>query len=43
MWKGAVGSRMNADTKTVKLNPHITKNSGVKRGGFSLDIRDQRV
>jgi len=31
MWYGAVGSSWNADRKTVKLNPHMTKKRGVKR------------
>src|SRR6187551_1488833 len=29
---GAVGRSWNAERKTVKLNPHITKKRGVKRG-----------
>src|SRR3954454_10799609 len=31
MWNGAVGSSWNAERKTVKVKPHITKKRGVKR------------
>ena len=29
---GAVGRSWKADRKTVKVNPHMTKKRGVKRG-----------
>jgi hypothetical protein len=32
MRTGAVGKSRNADTNTVKLNAHIAKKGGVKRG-----------
>ena len=40
MWNGAVGSSWNADRKTVKEKPHITKKRGVKRrsGGNHSDF-----
>ena len=31
MWYGAVGSSWNADRKTVKLKPHMTKKCGVNK------------
>src|SRR5688572_11475998 len=38
MWNGAVGRSWNAETNTVKVNPHIMKKRGVKRrSGEAMD------
>ena len=37
MWNGAVGSSWNADRKTVKVKPHITKKRGVKRRSDDIE------
>ena len=36
--KGVVGRIRKADRKTVPVNPHITKKSGVNRRGFGSDM-----
>ncbi len=35
---GATGKSWNAERKTVKLNPHMTRKRGVKSGARTVDI-----